>query len=100
MCSLVMSPFSHDYMKTKIDQLKYQQCFDWFTCEQNSHSAWFLDGKTSILVINGCISHLQKLLKEPSLTKYMHVNMYIMKYDSGTDLFSYGFHKNAFMQPP
>ena len=27
MCSLVMSPFSRDYMKTEIDQLKYQQCF-------------------------------------------------------------------------
>ena len=26
MCSLVMSPFSRDYMKTEIDQLKYQQC--------------------------------------------------------------------------
>ena len=28
MCSLVMSPFSRDYMKTKIDQLKHQQCFE------------------------------------------------------------------------
>ena len=28
MCSLVMSPFSRDYMKTEIDQLKYQQCFN------------------------------------------------------------------------
>ena len=63
MCSLVMSLFSCDYMKTEIDQLKYQQCFNWFTCVQNSHryqpcfnwfkcvqnshSAWFLDGRTS-----------------------------------------------------
>ena len=28
MCSLEMSPFSHDYMKTETDQLKYQQCFN------------------------------------------------------------------------
>ena len=28
MCSLVMSPFSRDYMKTEIDKLKYQQCFN------------------------------------------------------------------------
>ena len=51
MCSLVMSPFSCDYMKTEIDQLNYQQCFDYFTCVQNSHSAWFLDGRTSSLII-------------------------------------------------
>ena len=51
MCSLVMSPFSRDYMKTEIDQIKYQQCFNRFTRVQNSHSAWFLDGRTSILVI-------------------------------------------------
>ena len=51
MCSLVMSPFSRDYMKTEIDQLKYQQCFEWFTCVQNLHSAWFLDGRTSILAM-------------------------------------------------
>ena len=29
MYSLVMSPFSRDYMKTEIDQLKNQQCFNW-----------------------------------------------------------------------
>ena len=50
MCSLVMSPFSRDYMKTEIDQIKYQQCFNLFTRVQNSHNAWFLDGRTSILV--------------------------------------------------
>ena len=27
MGSLVMSLFSHDYIKTEIDLLKYQQCF-------------------------------------------------------------------------
>ena len=51
MCFLVMSHFSHDYMKMEIDQLKYQQYFNLLTCVQNSHSAWFLDGRTSILVI-------------------------------------------------
>ena len=50
MCSLVMSLFSRDYMKTEIDQIKYQQCFNWLTRVQNSQSAWFLDGRTSILV--------------------------------------------------
>ena len=49
---LVMSPFSRNYMKTEIHQLKYQQCFrNIFTCVQNLHSAWFLDGRTSILVL-------------------------------------------------
>ena len=47
MCSLVMSCLSRDYMKTEIDQFKYQQCFNRFTCVKSSHSAWFL---TSILV--------------------------------------------------
>ena len=28
MCFLVMSPFSRDYLKMEIDQLKYQQCFN------------------------------------------------------------------------
>ena len=28
MCSLVMSPFSRDYMKMEIEQLKYQQCLN------------------------------------------------------------------------
>ena len=50
MCFLVMSHFSRDYMKTEIDQLKYQQCFNLLTCVRNSHSAWFLDGRLSILV--------------------------------------------------
>ena len=51
MCFLVMSPFSRDYMKMEIDLLKYQQFFNLFTCVQYSHSAWFLDGRTSILAI-------------------------------------------------
>ena len=45
-CSLVMSLFSRDYIKTEIDELKYQQCFNLFTTVQYSHSAWFLDGRT------------------------------------------------------
>ena len=58
MCSLVMSLFSRDYMKMEIDlvQLKYEQCFNRFTCVQNSHSAWFLDGRTSILILVQYIS--------------------------------------------
>ena len=50
MCSLMMSLFSRDYIKTEIDQLKYQQFFNLITCVQYSQSAWFLDGRTSILV--------------------------------------------------
>ena len=38
-----MSPFSHDFIKREIDLVKYQQCL-------NSHSAWFLDIRASILV--------------------------------------------------
>ena len=41
--SLVMSSFSRDFMSLEIDYLKYQHCF-------NSHSAWFSDGRKSILV--------------------------------------------------
>ena len=49
MCSLVMSLFSRDYIKTEIDQLKYQQCFNLLTSVQYSHSDWFLGGRASIL---------------------------------------------------
>ena len=49
MCSLVMSLFSHDYIETEIDLLKYQQFFNLLTSVQYLHSAWFLDGRTSIL---------------------------------------------------
>ena len=51
MFSLVMTLFSHDYIKTEIDQLKYQLSFSLITCIQYSHSAWILDGRTSILVL-------------------------------------------------
>jgi len=50
MCSLVMSLFLRDYIKTETD-LKYQQCFNLLTRVQYSHSAWFLDGRTSVLVL-------------------------------------------------
>ena len=51
MCSLVMSLFSCDYIKMEIDYvIKYQQCFNLLTSVQYLHSAWFLDGRTSILV--------------------------------------------------
>ena len=53
MCSLVMSLLSHDYIITEIDQLKYRQPFNLITCVQHSHSAWFLDGRTPILVGQG-----------------------------------------------
>ena len=48
MCSLVMSLFSHDFTKMKIDYLKYQLYFSLGI--QYLHSAWFLDVRTSILV--------------------------------------------------
>ena len=38
MCSLVMSLFSRDYIKTDIDQLKYQQCLT-YSQEYNNHTA-------------------------------------------------------------
>ena len=47
MCSLVTSPFSRDYIKMEIE---YQEWFSVLTCVQYSHSAWFLDGRTSIVV--------------------------------------------------
>ena len=46
MCSLVMSLFLRDYIKTEIDLLKYWQCFSLLTSVQYSHSTWFLDGRT------------------------------------------------------
>ena len=46
--TIAMSLFSRDYIKT---ERKYQQCFNLLTSVQYSHSAWFLDGRTSILVI-------------------------------------------------
>ena len=51
MCPLVMILFSREYIKMEIDKLKYQQCFNLLTSVQYSHSAWFLDGRTLILVV-------------------------------------------------
>ena len=53
MHSLVMSLFSRDSIKMEI---KYQQCFNLLTFVQYSHSAWFLDDRTSILVIISIIT--------------------------------------------
>ena len=48
MCSIVISPFSHDFTTMEIDLLKYQQYFIIVnnylyvhTCIQHSHSTWF-----------------------------------------------------------
>ena len=43
----------------------YQQCFNWFTCVQNSHSAWFLDGRISIfvqIIVHECVKSHAGLL--------------------------------------
>ena len=61
MCSLVISLLSHDYIKTEIGYLKYQQCFNLLTSFQYSHSAWFLDDRTSIIVFaynHLCLTHV------------------------------------------
>ena len=51
MCSLVMSPFSHNYIKVQID-CKYRPCFELLTSVQYSYSTWFLGVRTSMLVCN------------------------------------------------
>ena len=52
MYSLVMSPFSHDFTKMEVNLLKYQQCFNLIDNFLNIYSIhWFLDGRTSILVL-------------------------------------------------
>ena len=77
MRSLVMSPFSCDYMKTEIDSLKYiQQCFNLLTCARYSHSPWFLDGKTSIFAFK---SHFDG--KSTNVTVYTYQRMKIYLYD-------------------
>ena len=48
-------------MKTEIDQIKYQQCFNPFTRVQNSHRIWFLDGRISILVSIAVISQIKSI---------------------------------------
>ena len=55
MCSLVMSPFSRDVVKIEIDSYsQYQQCFNLLTMYTLTvfNGAWFLDGRTSILVLS------------------------------------------------
>ena len=50
------SLFPGDFIKTEIDLLKYQQCFNALKCVQYLYSAWFLDGRTSILSITFCLN--------------------------------------------
>ena len=51
MYSLVMSPFSRDFIKTEKDyQSISRNVLTYLPCVQYSHSAWFLDGRTSTLV--------------------------------------------------
>ena len=55
MCSLVMSPFSCDLIKKANTQLRHLQCLiNKYMCAV-LHSAWFLDGRTSILVSIVCL---------------------------------------------
>ena len=58
MCSLVMSPFSCEFIKMEIDLLQYHKCFNLPTMDTvftyhgySIHTAPFFDGRTSILVI-------------------------------------------------
>ena len=48
MCSLVTSPFSCDFIKIKVSAMFI--VLTYLPCVQYSHSAWFLDGRTSTLV--------------------------------------------------
>ena len=50
MCSLVISLFSRD-LYLNGNRPKYQQCFNLLTRVQYLHSAWFLNGRTSITSI-------------------------------------------------
>ena len=82
MCSLVMSLFSRDYIKTEI---KYQQCFNLLARVQYLHSAWFLDGRTSILVslnLNHfnmvCMSHISYIITKHKYILLALVPSYIL----------------------
>ena len=50
MCFLVMSPFSHDFMKIELTYQSIRNVLTYLSCIHFSHGAWFLDGTTSILV--------------------------------------------------
>ena len=42
----------------RLKGLKYQQCFNLLASVQYSHSAWFLDSRTSILVVIIAVCYL------------------------------------------
>ena len=70
MCSLVMSLFSHDYIKTDLsisNVLTYV-----LTSVQYSYGAWFLDGRTSILVLAHW--HVASLAQATSYLA-LHINL-------------------------
>ena len=59
MCSLVMTLFSRDFIKTYIDQFKYQQCLIVLLLMGTVFTrAWFLDRGTSILVTSILITDI------------------------------------------
>ena len=63
MCSLVINPFSHDFIMEIRRLIKVSEMFQLtLPYIQYSHNAWFLDGRTSILVSVPVISRIQYLL--------------------------------------
>ena len=61
MYSLVMSLFSRDYIKTEIDQLKYQQYFNLQEYSNHTVPGFYVDGRTSILVSVTVISLIESI---------------------------------------
>ena len=61
MYSLVMSPFSRDFIKMEIACIINVSTVDLRTCVRYLHSAWFLDGRTSILVTGENIDKFHRL---------------------------------------
>ena len=53
MCSLVMNPFSRNFLYTQLDQLRYLKQLFINLILKILHGAWFLDGRTSIPVVVG-----------------------------------------------
>ena len=52
MCSLLMSPFSRDFLNAQLIALRYLQCYNSvLACQQYLHSTWFFDGRASRLVV-------------------------------------------------
>ena len=75
MHSVVMSPFLHDFIKADglIQVCSYQECF-------NSHSAWFLDGRTSILVCVCNALSLNYIGYESDGNSRLKISMHIITY--------------------